>query len=294
MTPYPIELHFSRFAHLLAYLSFYLFMLDVPGKYGHLADLPWIAGVLLAVCGIAALRLNRAKLIAASEPLFIYTALCAVASISLFVLLPTRSAGYYGIGAAFWVSIGLAAILTRWAEEGSVIIVTGLVCAFVLSGYMNVRLSQTGLIPSGGYIWGTFGSWLDLHIDEAVRREIDHVQAGDTEPLVFVVHAPGAFTKDPAAINDVAAMAVLHAGPQVSRILFYDAGTRSWYSNDRNGYKPGTGINDLRDAGQYHWNKRPSEKEVLDVKQDSKTRWIAADDWWIDPAKSRAPSALVP
>lgn len=293
-TPYPIELKFSGFAHLFAYLSFYLFMLDVPGKYGHLADFPWIAGVLVAVCGIAALRLNRAKLIGPSEPLLIYTVLCATASISLFALLPTRSAGYYGVGAAFWISIGLAVILTRCAEDGSVTVVTGVVCAFVLSGFMNVRLSQTALIPSGGYIWGTFGSWLDLHIDAAVQREIDRVRAGETAPLVFVVPSTEAFAKDPASINVVAVMALLHAHPQVRRVLFYDARTRIWYGNDRNGYRPGASINDYRDAGQYHWSNQLSEGQVLDVKRDPDTLWIAVDDWWIEPTHSTAPSAPAP
>lgn len=293
-TPYPVELKLSGFTHLFAYLSFYLFMLDVPGKYRHLADLPWIAGLLVAVGVIAALRFTRAKLIAASEPLLIYTILCAAASISLFALLPTRSAGYYGVGAAFWVSIALAAVLTRCAQKGSVTIVTGIACALVLTGFINVRLSQTGLIPSGGYIWGTFNSWLDLHVDAAIQRRLDSPRAAGTAPVVFVVQDPSAFTNEAGAINDVGAMALLHSHPQVGRILFYDVRNQIWYSNDRNGFRPDTGVSDYRDAGQYHWSEPLSGKLVVDLKQDPDTRWIAADSWWIDPTHSTLSPAPVP
>ncbi len=273
VTPYPIKLTLNSFFHLFSYLSWYGLMVDFGGALGQIGS---VLSLLQSVIGLAILVFlglalyRNPKLYAGRGRVLVYTAMAAAASLALFAFLPNRSAGYYGAMAAFWISLTFAMVLTRWIEminsARSRQIILAAVCAFVLVGFVDVRLKQTGLIPSGGYLWGTFSGWRDRRYDENMTRVLDENGSGEFDGIVI------SDLRD--AAKSLAAMALLHESPRVNRVLVYGPDPGSWWSNNRAGLRPGSAVAEYADWGAYQWNVALSAERAREIQKGEVARWI--------------------
>lgn len=269
VAPYPIGLNIISALHLFSYVTWYGFMLDFGKKFVMLNELPWLIGI--AISALIAIALYRTpRLYVGRIRVLLYVALCSAASLALFAFLPNRTLGYYGAMAAFWASIAFATILTRWFETAETVrsrqIVMASVCAFVLLGWVNVRLAQTGLISSGSYIWGTFSGWHDREAFKDVSQILDQESPGVFDDVVFV--APREV-----ALN-LAAYALLHERPTVKRVLAYVPDSRTWLSNNREGLRPGAAVTDYTDVGAYRWDRELPADRAWEIMKGKVARWL--------------------
>jgi len=177
----------------------------------------------------------------------IFAALAAVASVSLFALLGTRSAPYYGCMSAFWLSIALGIVLTQTSSSGKhpARLRRFLFCLLILSGFAEIRLEQIALIPSGGYLWGTYGMDSERRIRSDMQRELAARGQGQIDTLVL---------EDCSHASPYTSMALLDS-PSVPRMMVYDSRTDTYATNNRQGLRPIDSFAGLSDPKSYNWNQ---------------------------------------
>jgi hypothetical protein len=136
----------------------------------------------------------------------------------------------------------------------------------VLVGLLDIRLKQTGLISSGGYIWGTYGMDQQKHAYDQLANVL--AKSPDADTLVLV-NFPG----DAKGYTSMA----LVADPGLQRILVYDSKTGSYLANDIAGLKPKDDLEDLNDAQAYHWDL-PMDAAAAKAEARDKAVWIGFQD----------------
>jgi hypothetical protein len=265
-TPYPITLSPLVLKVALSHVTWFLLPIDFPDALPKARLLVPALGLLILIAVVAWLR-RSPLLFRAQSRLLLFLFGAAFASISLFLVLPNRSAAYYGSMAAFWTCMALAILLANLDAVRSPAparhLGVWLTCILLLCGYSFVRLKQTGLPPSGGYIWGTYNMYDSMREFAFLRDALQ--QAPDTQVLVLVGGEP--------AGKDQANMAIV-ADPSLQRILHYDPKT-GFKVNDRGGFLPQDTLENLRDVDAYHWNV-PVEN-VSAFLADSHVLWVRMD-----------------
>jgi hypothetical protein len=263
--PYPISLTLSGFTQLLGYLTWYFIGFEVPGYliasiFSIVAGAAILAGLAVLVWRVPALLGKRPRDIA-----FLLAA--ALAAIGLYIVLPTRTVAYYGAMSAFWVSIAigiaatqLGAMADRSPSTRNAAIALYLI---VVLGFFDIRVKQTGLISSGGYIWGTYGMDREKSIYDQISKAIAGSPPGNTVVMVdFPSYAPAYLS-----------MALI-ADPGLRRILLYDSKTKTYLVNDLAGFRPKDDVKALSDVDAYWWNLPIDSTEAAGIAKRENARWF--------------------
>ncbi|MHB1700613.1 MAG: hypothetical protein ACYCSN_10885 [Acidobacteriaceae bacterium] len=265
-TPYPIALTLRGAMQAFSYVTWYFFVIQFPDAYKAANELPVVIGIMI-VAGVSVLIWRTPQALGPRPRDIAFAVLAALASISMFTILPTRGAAYYGSMAAFWVSIGLGIALTRYGAVRSGNLAARICCfAFclvVISGFFNIRIMQTGLIPSGGYIWGTYGMSRERSEYEKLATLL--AQSPQIDALVFV---------DGSGIPSYRPAMALLADPNIRRIMVYDSGQNAYFGNDLQGNSPKNQFSALNDARAYNWKERISHIDATQEIAGGKTLWI--------------------
>lgn len=266
-TPYPISLTLSGFVQLLSYIPWYFVGVDFPYKF--LNVITECAGVAILV-GVALFAARVPQVLGKRPRDIVFLVLAALSAISPFILLPTRTAPYYGAMFVFWISIALGIALTRFGAlsdknpAGRNAYFALYLIAII--GVLDIRLKETGLIPSGGYIRGSFGM-------DKQRAEYDQMATilarhplADTLVMVnFPIPAP-----------DYTSMA-LFADPGLHRIMTYDTKTKTYRTNDLAGLRPKDELDALTDVGAYYWSIHVRSLGAVKAVDEQRALWIESD-----------------
>lgn len=248
VTPYAVQLSVRGFSNLFSYVTWYFYLIVFPNTYTVANLLPIFLGV--AIVFSLALLFYRLRGKLGSRPRDIaFLLLASMFSIGMFALLPTRNAPYYGSMFAFWISIAIAICLTsfgKWQKDNP----RARVCCFVfflliVSGFVDIRLKQTGLFPSGGYIWGTYG--MDHEMSE--NRQLSELlkQSPQHDTLVYVS------SNNNGIVNNYISMALLN-DPNIQRIYVYDRVNHLYFSNSLLGARPKNDFGALTSPQAYSWD----------------------------------------
>jgi len=245
-SPYPISFSIRALQQPFCHATWYFLLVQFPDRFPaanmlvSLLGLAIVAGILLLACKFPKLLGDRPRDI-------VFAGLAAVASLSLFILLGTRSAAYYGCMSAMWVSIALGIAFTRFGSP-SIDNPPARLCCFLfyvllVSGFAEIRIEQTGLFPSGGYVWGTYG----MDAERSVKADMDRELAmSQDKGALVLVNCPRA--------NLLTSLALLDA-PHIQRILMYDTRSNVYTANDQQGLRPTDGFASLSDTQSYSWTK---------------------------------------
>ena len=268
-TPYPISITLDSFTQWLCYLPWYFVAISFPEKYRALTDLTKLAGAAILIGAVIfAARTPRALGKRPRDILFLI--LAALAAIGPYLLLPTRTAPYYGAMSAFWVSIALGIALTQFGgitdKSPSTRNAYFALYLIIVVGFLDIRVKQTGLIPSGGYLWGTFGMNQEKSQYDQMARIL--AKAPGVETLVLVnFPADGKFGPAMALLMD----------SNLQRVLTYDKATGTYQSNDLAGQRPKDEFDALNDARAYNWNVPLQPEEAVHDTSQTRTAWIEFD-----------------
>jgi hypothetical protein len=265
-TPYPITFSPLVLRVALSHVTWFFVPLDFPDAYPYARLLVPALGLLILIAVIWWLR--RSPHLLGNRRLMVFLLGSAFASLSLFLLLPSRSAAYYGSMAAFWLSMAVAIVLRNLNRDirfSSRHPGTWVLCLLLLCGYSFVRLKQTGLPASGGYIWGTYSMHENMgefaFLRDALKR------APDTKILVIV---GGPYTG-----RQQANMAVL-VDPSLQRILGFDPQS-GFKSNNHEGRLPQNNFANLTDVDAYHWTLPMETSTASTLLADVPALWIRMD-----------------
>jgi hypothetical protein len=272
-TPYPIQIGTGGLLHLLCYVKWYFCSLELPARYGIPDTIPEIAGAATIFC-IAVLIFRVPRVLGPKPRDIVFLVLAAVASISMFALLNTRTLPYYGSMFAFWISIALGICLTNfgtWSKNNT----PGRICAFVFfcllaSGFAEVRFKQTGLLPSGGYIRGTYGMDLERSEFQKLSELLRNSPKEDT--LVLSGFPPAHNTP-----SQYTSMALL-ADPNIENIFVFDSAQNVYLSNDIHGERPKDEFSALSDPDAFRWQNPVSLTEFNARASCARTLWIEDDN----------------
>lgn len=267
--PYPISLTLSGFTQLLGYLTWYFIGFEVPGYriasiFSTFAGAAILVGLAVLVWRVPALLGKRPRDIA-----FLLAA--ALGAIVLYVVLPTRTVAYYGAMSAFWVSIAIGIAVTQLggmsdrspsARNASIALYL-----IVVLGFFDIRVKQTGLISSGGYIWGTYGMDREKNIYDQISKALAGSPSDNTVVMVdFPSYAPAYISM--ALISD----------PGLQRILLYDSRTKTYLVNDLAGLRPKDDMRALSDVDAYWWNLPIDSTEAAGIANRENARWVQFKD----------------
>jgi hypothetical protein len=265
-TPYPMSLNFYGLAGSFSYIVWFFAPLDFAGKYKTLSLFFPLIG-LAVVIGVVELT-RRVPRIAGPRPKdLVFVLLAAVACLGLLFPLGGRVAPYYGAMFAFWLSIAFGIALTRFEdarpENRPGRIACFVFCLMVMTGFLAIHLKQTALIPSGGYVWGTYG----MDLDRARRANLSKLFAASpsTDTLVLAD-----FPEYP---SPYASMAMLDA-PQIKQILIYNSASKTFLDNGHRGHIPMDGYSALNDVQAYTWNLPISSLEAHGILSNGQTLWV--------------------
>ncbi|MEO6815248.1 MAG: hypothetical protein ABI177_00985 [Edaphobacter sp.] len=267
--PYPISLTLSGFTQLLGYITWYFIGFEVPGPYKIIAILTDVVGAAICV-GLVILVLRIPALLGKRPRDIAFLLASSLASISLYILLPTRTVAYYGAASAFWLSIAIGIAITqlggmadRKPSARNAYIALYLI---VILGFFDIRVKQTGLISSGGYIWGTYGMDREKNLYDQMSKSLASLPDAHTLVMVdFPASAPGYIS-----------MALI-ADPDLQRILCYDSKTKTYFVNDLGGSRPENDMKALSDVQAYWWNLPIDSAEAAQVTGQSKIAWLKFD-----------------
>jgi len=272
-TPYEVGLTTSGVWRLFFQISCYLLpppfesaALAGPTRASHLA---MMYGGRVLVAGAALMLWLRPKLLGERRRDVGFALFAGFVSIGLLAWLPRGGEAYYTAMAAFWFSIALAIVLRNAVrmtpDSGSW--ATLLFCALMISGVFFVRLEQTGLMHTGGYVWGDYA----IHHDDRLYQGLLETQREhpDTRTIVFV-NASTAQSFDESR--------ALLAFPQVQRLLVYKQEDGRFYVNDRNGLRPGDGAAACTDDKAYRWDTPSTAGDSLQQLSVPGTLWIDMRD----------------
>ena len=265
-SPYPFDLSPGSVLRLFSYAIWYVTTFYIPPSSLHLQWLPEVAG--MATVAAALLLIWKFPRLLGGRPRdVLFAALASVASISLFIVLSSRLAPYYGTMAAFWMSIALGIALTRLGPpqpgDTGARIASFAFCVLFVTGFADIRLRQTALVPAGGYTWGTYG--MDRERSDAAGLRKQLAAAPEKEMLILIDF--------PDLPSYYGSMAMIF-DPHLQRILSYDRQNSTFLANDHGGLRPGDDLAGLRDALAYNWTSPMSEAEGLSLAARSKTLWL--------------------
>ena len=268
-TPYPIQLSLLSVGSFFSYITWYFLPIALPDTFSKAHLIIPVTGLLIL---IALVRLHRRSpgLLGNQPKLIVFLLGAAFASLSLFLILPTRTAPYYGSMAAFWISMVFAIALSNldidYLKQGSRPVGAFLLCLLVLGGYSFVRLKQTGLPPSGGYIWGTYSMDRENNMFATIHRILQ--DSPETQVVVYV----GCTSADKNRPD-----MTLVANPSLQRILCFSP-TDGFMENGHQGRLPENTVDDLIDVQAYHWNIPLNMEEATSILADSKSIWVTAEN----------------
>jgi hypothetical protein len=219
--PYPISLTLGGFTQLLGYITWYFIGFEFPGPYKIIAILTDVVGAAIVV-GLIIL-VWRIPALLGKRPRDIGFLLAAtLASISLYIVLPTRTVAYYGAASAFWLSIAIGIAVTQLGgmadKKPSARNAYLALYLIVVLGFFDIRVKQTGLISSGGYIWGTYGVDRERNLYDQIAKSL--ASSPDDHTLVMVDF--------PEYASGYVSMALI-ADPGLQRILCYDSKTKAFF-----------------------------------------------------------------
>jgi hypothetical protein len=267
-TPYPVTFSPLVLKVALSHITWFFLPIDFPDAHPYARLLVPALGLLILLALAAWLR--RAPELLGSRPrLMLFLVGAGFASLSLFLLLPSRSAAYYGSMAAFWICMAFAIVLANLnirSRASSLHLGTWTVCLLLLGGYSFVRLKETGLPPSGGYIWGTYSMNENMREFAFVRDALRN--APETQVLVLV--------GGPYSGKQQANMGVL-ADPSLHRILHFDPKS-GFEANDHQGLLPQNTLENLRDVDAYHWTSPIDTATASAFLAGSPALWIQMDN----------------
>jgi hypothetical protein len=148
---------------------------------------------------------------------------------------------------AFWLSIALGIALAQTSSSGNrpARLRRFLFCLLVLSGFAEIRLEQIALVPSGGYLWGTYGMDSERRIRSNMQSAFASREPGQIDTLVL---------EDCAHPSPYSSMVLLDA-PAIQRILVYDSRTGSYNANDLMGLRPNDSSAGVSDWRSYNWDQ---------------------------------------
>jgi hypothetical protein len=128
-------------------------------------------------------------------------------------------------------------------------------------------VKQTGLISSGGYIWGTYGMDRENDIYDQISKALAGSPANNTVVMVdFPSYAPAYIS-----------MALI-ADPGLRRILLYDSKTKTYLINDLAGLRPKDDMRALSDVDAYWWNLPIDSTEAAGIANRENARWVRFKD----------------
>jgi|GEM_PF-6173133 len=274
-TPYPLTLGFDGLVSTFAYVTWYFATIVYPSKNGLAIALPIVVGLAIVIGLVVIVR--RVPRVLGDRPRdVVFLLLAALASLSLLIPLGARVTSYYGSMFAFWLSIALGIALTRFGtvrkENRPARIACFVFCLLVAVGFLDVRVKQTALIPSGGYIWGTFGMDRERSRYEQLSTVLSKSPHSDTLVLVDF----------PAYPSYYASMAFL-IDPAIRRILAYDSTAKTYLANDLQGDRPRDEFDALNDTGAFNWKVTMSPSDAAKTISTEKAAWIRFSDNKIEP-----------
>lgn len=267
-TPYPIQFSLLSVGSFLSYITWYFLPIGLPDAYSKIGLIIPAIGLLILIALVRRYRRNPG-LLGNRPALIVFLLGAAFASLSLFLLLPTRTAPYYGSMAVFWISMVFAIALSNldgdYLKRGSRPAGAFLLCLLVLVGYSFVRLKQTGIPPSGSYIWGTYGMDREGSLFASAHRILE--RSPETQVVVYV----GCTAADK---NRTVMMLV--ADPSLQRILCYSPAS-GFLENGHQGRLPENTVEDLTDLQAYHWDLPMNTEEARSILAGSKSTWVTAE-----------------
>ncbi len=269
-SPYPISFSPAAAVRSFSYAIWFFINFDFPARSTLGQPLIRVAGFVVVI-GLFLLAWKIPRLLGDRPRDVLFAALASLASISLFIVLNTRAAPYYGTMAAFWMSIALAIALTRFGPEmpgdRRARVASFAFCLLVVSGFADIRLRQTALIPSGGYIWGTFGMDRERLSFAEIRDQL--AAAPDKHSLVLVDF--------PFYTSYYTAMSLI-ADPRLQRILLYDSQAKAFSANDQQGLRPSNSFGALRDPLAYNWVAPVDAAQAGRITSPGDTLWLRFRD----------------
>ena len=275
--PYPIRFSIQALLQSFAHATWYFLVLQFPERDRVANLLPGFFG--LAIVAAVFLLAHRFPGMFGDRPRdLVFAGLAAAASISLFVLLGTRAAPYYGCMAAFWISIALGIALTRHCVPGGPAARLGcfLFLLLVVTGFANIRLQQTSLLPTGGYLFGAYGMDAERRIQANMQRELAAPGHNDVLLLADCIY-----------INPYSSMALLDA-PAIPRVLLYNSG--DYTANDRQGLRPADDFAGLADPEAYHWTEPLNAATAARILAESRVLRLRCSNGVVEAASPEAPS----
>ena len=276
--PYPIVMTLNGFTQLFGYITWYFIGFELPGQYKIFGVLTSVAGAALLVGLILLVR--RVPALWGKRPRdIVFLLLASLAAISLYIVLPSRTVAYYGAMSAFYVSIAIGIAVTQLGgiTDRSVAARNAYFALYliVIAGFLDIRIKQTGLISSGGYIWGTYGVAQEKILYGQIAKALAISPADHTLVMVGFPEAEPAFQS----------MALI-ANPGLQRILRYDRKTGTYLANNLEGFRPKDNVSALSDLQAYWWNLPIDIAEAAKLDTQDKATWIELED---DKIRSIAP-----
>ncbi|WP_263383186.1 hypothetical protein [Granulicella arctica] len=269
-TPYPIAFSMEAALRPFSYALWYFTFFDLPGNSPAVLTVPEYLGMIVVL--ILVVVIWRVPKLRGDRPKdVLFAVLASIASISLFVVLGTRIAPYYSTMAAFWMSIALGIALARFGapvpSDRRARIACFAFCVLVVSGFLDVRLRQTALIPAGGYTWGTYG----MDRERMQYAELQRLLLASPQKSVVVLQD---FPGYPSYYTSMS----LISAPQIQRILVYDSDKKAFFANDREGRRPVNELSALGDPLAYNWTNPLSTQEATKIAKPADTIWLQFRD----------------
>jgi hypothetical protein len=269
--PIPVALTLRGIVHLLSFPAWYLNSVQFSSTRLALVLMPEAVGFLIiAALGILIVRVP--EIVTARRRDLAFFAFAAFCSMAMFAFAHELNMAYYSAMFAFWASIGAAICLTNfgaWRIDNRPARICCFLFFFLLSsGFVDIQLKLTGLIPSGGYIRGVMGS-----DQEALGYRQFSTMFADAPQVDSIVLLNVPYPREP---NDYAVMALL-ADEKLSGIFIYHPETNSYTSNDLHGQRPLNDLEALNDPREYIWNTPVSADELRARLSCVHTLWIRFD-----------------
>lgn len=280
-TPYPMSINLDSFTQWLSFVAWYFVGVGFGGKY-KIYDL---LGILTKCMGAAILLgliafVKKVPRALGKRPRDIaFLLLAALAAIAPYALIPTRTAIYYGAMSAFWISIAFGIVLTQFGgitdKSPAARNAYFALYLLVIAGALEIRLKQTGGIPSGGYIWGTYGMDEQKNTYDQLAEILARVPTKDT---IVMVDFPG----DGRYYTSMA----MFADPGLQRILIYNTKAGTYMVNDLVGLRPKDEFGALNDVQSYNWTLPIESTQAEKIVGQDRVAWIKFDNEKIYPVAS--------
>lgn len=264
--PYPISLTLSGFTQLLGYITWYFIGFELPGPHKLIVIITSAIGMIILI-SLVVLVWRFPTLLGKRPRDIVFLLAASLAAISLYIVLPTRTVAYYGAMSGFWVSVAIGIAVTQLGgiSDKSPSARNAYIALYLIAilGFFDIRVKQTGLISSGGYIWGTYGMDREKNIYNQISKTLASFPDDHTLVMVdFPAYDPGYIC-----------MALI-ADPGLQRILAYDSKTKTYFVNNFSGFRPKDDISALSDVQAYWWDLPIDSTEAARIANQDKANWI--------------------